>query len=171
VAVVGAGVMVAWGKWPALSTFAGSSVMAALRLMQLAAQKGDVLSDVLTVEVYLLIVLFGRSFKAGWRSHTQQIIIGLSTAAIAQMSIRGIWQAIATSAKPTSMDEYQRIMGMQEKLYNASNAVYLAVLVWWIVCLWIDEPGSKTAAATAAEIPATAGEVIAPADEEKQAEL
>ena len=24
-------------------------------------------------------------------------------------------------------------------------AVYLAVLVWWIVCLWIDEPGRKAA--------------------------
>jgi len=77
------------------------------------------------------------------------------------------------------MDEYQRVMGMQEKLYNASNTIYLVVLVWWIVCLWIDEPGTKTVVAVeaVAEIPATAGEVIAPAedagiaaDETKQAD-
>jgi hypothetical protein len=168
VLAVGVAVMVTWGPWPAWKALTGGGVFGVLRLMQLAAQKCDVLADVLVVALGLLIVLFGRRFKAGWRSHTQQIVIGLSTAAIAQMAIRGIWQAIAMSARPTSMDEYQRVMGLQEKLYNASNAIYLVVLVWWIVCLWIDEPGTKTAVEaveTVAEIPATAGEVIAPAEE------
>jgi len=36
-------------------------------------------------------------------------------------------------------------MDLQEKFYNANSAIYLAVLLWWIVCLWIDEPGSKAA--------------------------
>jgi hypothetical protein len=179
VLAVGVAVMVTWGPWPAWKALTGGGVFGVLRLMQLAAQKCDVLADVLVVALGLLIVLFGRRFKAGWRSHTQQIVIGLSTAAIAQMAIRGIWQAIAVSARPTSMDEYQRVMGMQEKLYNASNTIYLVVLVWWIVCLWIDEPGTKTVVAVeaVAEIPATAGEVIAPAedagiaaDETKQAD-
>jgi hypothetical protein len=38
------------------------------------------------------------------------------------------------------------------KIFNANGAVYLAVLVWWIVCLWIDEPGTTAAG----EIPADA---------------
>ncbi len=48
------------------------------------------LVNVLTVELGLLVVLFGRRFNAGWRSHTQQITIGLSTVAIAQMALQGI---------------------------------------------------------------------------------
>jgi hypothetical protein len=37
------------------------------------------------------------------------------------------------------------------KLNDAYSAVYLAVLVWWIACLWIDEPGT---ADQDAEVPA-----------------
>jgi hypothetical protein len=47
-------------------------------------------------------------------------------------------------------------MGLLEKLFNANSVVYVAVLVWWIVWLWMDEPGT----AVAAEIPS------APAAEE-----
>jgi hypothetical protein len=38
-------------------------------------------------------------------------------------------------------------MGLQEKLYNATSVTYLVVLVWWIACLWRDEPGGESAAA------------------------
>jgi hypothetical protein len=31
------------------------------------------------------------------------------------------------------------------KLDNANSVIFLVVLVWWIICLWIDEPGTKTA--------------------------
>jgi hypothetical protein len=102
-------------------------------------------------------MMFGRRFKAGWRSHTQQIVIGLSTAAIGQMAVRGIWQIIALHAAPHSQAEYERVIGLQEKLYNSNSVVFLAVLVWFIVCLWIDEPGTGTAAAAGAEaLPAEA---------------
>ncbi len=37
-------------------------------------------------------------------------------------------------------------MGIQEKLYNANSVVFVAVLVWWIACLWINEPGTETPA-------------------------
>ena len=71
------------------------AALACLRLMQLFAQKADLLADVLIIQLGLLVVLFGRRFKAGWRSHTQQIVIGLSTASIAQLAVRVIWQEIA----------------------------------------------------------------------------
>ena len=122
-----------------------------LRLMQLEAQKMDLLFDVFTIGLCLLVVLFGRRFKAGWRSHTQQILIGLSTASISQMVVRGVWQLIATRAVPHSQEEYQHVIGLQEKLYNANSALFVAVVVWWIVCLWINEPGTETPAAIAAE--------------------
>ena len=106
----------------------------------------------LTVGLGLLVVLFGRRFKAGWRSHTQQIVIGLSTAAIAQMAVRGIWQVIALHAAPHTQAEYEHVIGLQEKLYNANSAVFVAVLVWWIACLWINEPGTETLRQRRAEV-------------------
>ncbi|HEV2487594.1 MAG TPA: hypothetical protein VGT08_18885 [Terracidiphilus sp.] len=147
----GAAVLATWGPWPPWKTLTAESTLAVLRLMQLVAQKTDLLGDVLTIELGLVVVLFGRRFKAGWRSHTQQIVVGLSTAAIGQMAMRGIWQAIALHAVPHSQAEYEHVIGLQEKLYNANSVVFLAVLVWWIVCLWIDEPGTKIAATAEAE--------------------
>jgi len=38
-------------------------------------------------------------------------------------------------------------MNLQEKIYNANNVVYLCVIIWWIVCMWMDEPGTLAAAA------------------------
>jgi len=143
---VGAVVLYFWGPWPALSSLTADSYLAILRLMQLAAQKSDLLLNVLALELGLLVVLFGRRFKAGWRSHTQQIVIGLSTAAIAQLGVQGIWQAIAMKAAPQTQAEYEHILGLRDKLFNGNSVVYVAVLVWWIVCLWRDEPGAKAEA-------------------------
>jgi len=134
-----------WGPWPAWKTLTIDSVIAGLRFEQFVAQKLDAIVDLLSIGLGLLIVIFGRHFAAGFRSHTQQIVIGLSTAALAQTAVRIIWQLIATHAAPTTQAEYERILGLQGKLYNASSAVYVLVLIWWIVCLWINEPGTETA--------------------------
>jgi hypothetical protein len=157
VLVVAAALVGVWGPWPAWKTLIAGSTIGVLRLMQLAAQKLELLDDLLAAELGLLVVLLGRRFKAGWRSHTQQIVIGLSTVGITEVAMRAIWQAIATHAAPHSQAEYERIIGLQGKLYNANNVVYLAVLVWWIVCLWIDEPGTKTVSEAAAELPSVTG--------------
>jgi hypothetical protein len=101
-------------------------------------------------------VLFGRRFKAGWRSHAQRIMIGLSTAAIAELVRQGVWEMIVLKAVPHNQAEYEHIMGLGGKLVNANEVVYAAVLVWWIACLWMDEPGAAAGEATA-EIPAAAG--------------
>jgi membrane protein required for beta-lactamase induction len=138
----GGAVVYAWSPWPAWSTLASGGTLGTLRLMQLAAQKLDLLFDVFTIGLCLLVILFGRRFGAGRRSHVQQILIGLSTASIAQMAVRGIWQSIAAHAVPHTQAEYEHVVGLQEKLYNGNSVVFIAVMVWWIVCLWINEPGS-----------------------------
>jgi hypothetical protein len=145
VVVVGVGILAAWGPWPAWKTLTADSFVAAMRLMQLGAQKLDMLVDLLTVELGLLVVLLGRRFGAGWRTHVQRIVIGLSTASIAQLSVQAVWQFIARTAAPHSQAEYERIVGLRDKLFNANGALYVAVLVWWIVCLWNDEPGTASA--------------------------
>ena len=103
----------------------------------------------LPVGLGLLVVLFGRHFKAGWRSHTQMIVIGLWTVAIASLGIQESWRIIIRTMHPHTQQEYQHIIGLGSKLMNANDMVYIAVLVWWIVWLWLDEPG---AAETALEV-------------------
>jgi uncharacterized membrane protein YuzA (DUF378 family) len=109
----------------------------------------------LTVELGLLVVLFGSHFKAGWRSHTQKIVIGLSTAAITLLIIETTVQSMIRTARahPLNQEGYQRIVGLLGKFTNANRVVYIIVLLWWIAWLWFDEPGTPETAAieTAAE--------------------
>jgi hypothetical protein len=134
--------LVFWGPWPAGKDLALDSTLGRLHLMQLAALKGNTLVYLLMVELGLLVVLFGRHFKAGWRSHTQMISIGLSTVAITWLAIQIVVQAIVRTAHPQSQAEYEHILDLIAKLLNASKLVYIAALVWWIVWLWWDEPGA-----------------------------
>jgi hypothetical protein len=139
VLLVGVLALAAWGPWPAWKTLTADSPMAALRLMQLGAQKLAMLVDLLTIEVGLLVVLVGRRTGAGWHTHTQRIVIGLWTASSAQLAVEAIWQYIARTAAPHTQAEYDHVLGLRDKLFNANGVVYIAVLIWWIACLWADE--------------------------------
>jgi hypothetical protein len=161
VLAIGGVIMAKWGPWPSWKTLIAGSQLSALRIMQLFAQKTDLLADTLTIQLGLLVVLFGRRFGAGFRSHTQQIAIGLSTASSGQLLVRFIWQQIALHTTIHTQADYTHVMGLQEKFYNANNVVYLAALLWWIVCLWFDEPG---AAITANSEPQTAGSELQASD-------
>ena len=143
--VVACGVLAVWVPWPVWKDMALDTLLGKLRLMQLAAQQGDVLVALLTVGLGLLVVIFGRRFRAGWRSHTQMIVIGLSTAAIALLATQGAVQAIAKAAHPHSRAEYEQILHLLSNLVNANQVVYLAAQLWWIVWLWLDEPGAAAA--------------------------
>jgi len=142
VMAVGAAVLKFYGPWPAWEQVKSGSPF---QLLQLIAQKGSLLVDVENIAVGLLIVALGYRFGSGWRSHTQRIVIGLSTASLGQLAIQGIWGAIAQSASPHSMEEYNHVIALRERLFNANSALYVAVLVWWILSLWIDEPGTVRA--------------------------
>jgi hypothetical protein len=151
--VVGCAILAAWGPWPAWKTLTADSFLADLRLTQMGAQKLDLLVDLLTVELGVLVIALGRRFGTGWSSHTQRLVIGLSTASLAQLTTEVILQLIIKAATPIhSQAEYDRLVGLRDKMLNASGAVYVAVLVWWIIVLWLDEPG----AANGAEQPAAA---------------
>ena len=149
--VLGGVVLKFWGPWPAWSTLTANSTMSTLRLLQLIAQKATLVADVETIAVGFLIVLLGSRFKAGWRSHTQQIAIGLSTASISALLVEGIWQNVLKTAQANpailqSAAEQQRVLALGPKLSNTNSTVYIAILIWWIVCLWRDEPGTNAAA-------------------------
>lgn len=142
-AAAGGAVLFFWGPWPQWKSLTADGLLAHLSLMQLAAQKTAMLTDVLTIGLGILVLLLGAKFGAGWRSHVQRIVIGLMTASISQLALQGIWEVIAHKVVPHSQAEYERLIGLHDKLLNANNAVYFLVLVWWIVCLWMEEPGTK----------------------------
>jgi hypothetical protein len=138
-----------WGPWPSEKDLALDSTLGRLHLMQLAALKGNTLVYLLMVELGLLVVLFGRHFKTGWRSHTQMISIGLSTVAITWLAVQTVLQSIVRTAHPQSQAEYERTLDLIAKLLNANKMVYIAALVWWIAWLWRDEPGAAKPTPTA----------------------
>jgi len=130
-----------WGPLPAAKDLALDTLLGKLHLMQLVALKGNMLVSLLTVELGLLVVIFGRHYKSGWRSHTQMISIGLSTAALAWLATQAMVQSIVKTAHPQNRTDYEHVLDLISRLLNANKVVYFAVLVWWIAWLWFDEPG------------------------------
>lgn len=157
---IGGVVLWKWGPWPNWKTLSFDTAIARLQFMQFLAVKTGLLTNVLAVLLGVLVVAFGARYGAGWRSHAQRIMIGLSTAALAQLALQGVWESIVRHTLPHSRAEYEHVMNLQEKLLNSNSLVYLLVVVWWIVCLWVDEPG--TAAPTGAVAASTDS---APAEE------
>jgi hypothetical protein len=165
---VAAVVLWKWGAWPEWKTIAFDTPIAKLQFMQLLAVKTGLLQDVLSVAVGTLVVACGRRYGAGWHSHVQRIMIGLSTASLSQMGAQGIWEVIARHTIPHSRSEYERVVGLQEKLLNTNSVVYLLVLAWWIVTLWVNEPGSEPMKIAGSEAPVH--EYIEPSETDEGAE-
>jgi hypothetical protein len=140
--VVAGGVLSVWGPWPVWAKISWGTILGKLQLMQLATQKGDTLVQLLMLGVGLLVVLFGRRFKAGWRSHTQMIAIGLLAVAVTWLGIQQTWQIIARTAHPQSQQEYEHLLNLGNGLMNTNKLVFIAAMIWWIVWLWRDEPGT-----------------------------
>ncbi len=147
VLLAAAGLTVAlWGPWPPFKTLFAASTIAVLRTTELVAQKVDLLASLLTVEVGLLVAIFGRRFKAGWHSHTQQISIGLAMVSLTQLTIRACVQHVAMHTEIHNQTEYKRVVDLVTSLNNANSVVFLSALLWWIACLWINEPGTENPA-------------------------
>lgn len=146
--VVAGAILAFWGPWPTKKDLVWDTLIARLHLMQFAAQKGNLLVALLTIELGLLVIIFGRRFKAGWRSHSQMIVIGLSTVAVAFMSAQAVTQSIIRTAHPQTRPDLDRILALINNLWNANKVVSIAVFLWWVVWLWLDEPGAPAVAAT-----------------------
>jgi hypothetical protein len=144
-----------WGPWPARQTIDAHSLLGHLRLMQLGAEKGDLFNYFLFILLTLVAILTGRRFHPGWRSHARQILLGYSVAGITQIVVRVLWQKLASLPAPLTQADFDHRMAMQMRLLNANSSIYLAVVLGWLICLWFDEPGSATAAESAAgDLPA-----------------
>jgi hypothetical protein len=140
---IAASVLLLCGPWPAWNTVAAPSGVAHIRFLQMFSQKGDIFVAILTVELGILVVLLGRRFHAGWRSHSQRIAIGLSAAAMALLATRALLRVVGTHAAIHSRQDLTRLFALQDRIVDANSAIYLLVLIWWIGSLWIDEPTAR----------------------------
>lgn len=147
--IVGAVVLKFAGPWPDWKMLLASPP---LQVMQFVAQKGMQLADIEAILVGLLIIVLGRRCGAGFRSHVQQIAIGLMTAAIAELSVEKIWEAIARTVVVHSVEERNHVLSIRDHLFNTNSVVYVLVLVWWIVCLWRDENGKDQRSGTGNQV-------------------
>jgi len=97
--------------------------------------------------------MFGRRFGFGWRSHPQQIALGLSTNALGFLAVQAISESIKRTVHLTTRAQYEHVVHLLTNLDNARNAIWLLVLIWWLVWLWRDEPGGATASLEAVDAP------------------
>lgn len=157
---IGAVVLWKWGPWPSLKVIAFDTTIARLQFLQLIAVKTGLLVHVLAILLGILVVALGARFAAGWRSHVQSIMIGLGAASLSQLTVQAAFEIIVRHTTVNSRAIYEHLMNLQEKFINANSAVYIVVLIWWIVFLWIDEPGTPAAAPVVetAPLPATTAE-------------
>lgn len=145
--IAGVAVLATWGTWPSVQTLKLTNPLGVLGLLQLVAEKAGLLGSVLTLGLGILVVIFGKRLGSGIRSHAQQIMIGLALVALSQVLAQLTWQFIALHTTPHSLEEYQHVMAIKDRLINGNNGVYVAVVVGWILCLWFDEPGNAQAPA------------------------
>ena len=136
-------VMGPWPVWKQLVTW--DPTLIKLVVMQLVAQKGELLVALLTVGLGLLVMLFGRYYKAGWRSHTQSIVIGLFAVAVSLLAL----EVVVLSTFHYTKAESTSVMHLRLSFAFAHELMFLAALVWWIVWLWLDEPGAAEPAPAA----------------------
>lgn len=135
----GIAVAAAWGPWPTPEMLKLDTERAVLRLLGMAAVDLDLMVDLVTVELGLLVALIGRRMKGRGRSHTLQIVIGLSVAAASRLIFEGGWHAITLAVTPVSAAERAYYLGLRDMLFNINSGVFAAALAWWIVCLWTDD--------------------------------
>jgi len=139
------GLLTVMGPWPVWKQLASLDMtMVRLYLMQLGAKKGDLLVALLTIGLGVLVFLFGRHYKADWRSHTQSIVIGLFALAVSLLA----FEVVVLRTLHFTQAEQASVMHLRFDFAFAHELIYLAALVWWIVWLWRDEPGAAVAEET-----------------------
>jgi len=140
----------AWGPWPTLQALQSEPTQLRLLIVILIGMKGQLAVMILTVLVSLVLRIYGPRFGAGWRSHPQQIALGLSTSALAFLAVQGVNDILSHTLHPKTREEYQHAVQLVTRLENARTVVWILALVWIIVWLWRNEPGSPADTAGAA---------------------
>ncbi len=148
---VAAGAVWLWGPWPSTAAIKADPAQLPLLLVALTATKGQIFIALLTVQVALLLLVAGRRFGFEWRTHPQQIALGLSTNALGFLAVQGIADSIKRTVHLTSREQYERVVHLFTNLDNTRSALWILVLLWWITWLWRDEQGTTPSLVATAE--------------------
>ena len=140
----------AWGPWPTLQALQAEPTQLRLLIVILIGMKGQLGVMILTVLVAFVLRLFGKRFGADWRSHPQQIALGLSTSALAFLAVQGINDALSRTLHPKTREEYTRAVHLISRIENARTVIWTLAIVWITFWLWRDEPGAPAQTDSAA---------------------
>lgn len=132
----------AWGPWPTLQALQADPTQLRLLIVILIGMKGQLGVMILTVLVTLVLRIFGTRFGADWRSHPQQIALGLSTSALAFLAVQGINDVLSHTLHPKSRAEYDHAVHLVTRLESGRTVIWILALVWIIFWLWRNEPGT-----------------------------
>ena len=143
-----------WGPWPTWAWLHQDPQEVPLLITVVMALKLSLFVSVLTIPVGLLLAISGKRFGSGWKSHAMQIGLGLSTNAIAIVAVQtiediirhNIRQQVQSSSAAQRNQLAQHLGHVFSSLDNARITIWLVVIIWWIVWLWRDEPGSAVPA-------------------------
>ena len=142
---VAVGAVWLWGPWPEWKALTAEPKQTPLLLVVLAAMKFQLFLSIVTVEIGLLLRIFGKRFGFVWKSQPQQIALGLSTYALGFLAVQATTDTIKHTVHLTSREQYQHILSLFAKLDNARFCLWFLVLVWWTIWLWRNEPGDVDA--------------------------
>lgn len=133
----------AWDPFHTSMTLRADPKELPLLIVALSAVNGQLLLALATIEVGLLVQIFGKRFGSGFRSHAQQIVLGLSTYALGFLAVETTTDAIKRTVHLTSRQQYLHIVKIFTNLDYGRFALWFLVLVWWSVWLWREEPGFR----------------------------
>ena len=129
-----------WGPWPAWQALRAQPEQFRLLLLVLTATKGQIFASILTIEVVVLILIFGKRFGFPWRTHPRQIALGLMVLATSVLSAQGITEYLKIAFNLRDRVQYERATQILTQTDNARQIVGILVLLWWIIWLWREEP-------------------------------
>ncbi len=138
--------LILWGPWPDMKAMQANRQAYPLLITVVVALKSELFTSMLAILTGLMMMLFGGRFGSGFRSHAVQIVIGLSTVAVARLTVEGITDTIKVTHKITNRADYQHILQLYTRLDNARLVIWLLAILWWIYALWRDEPGATAQA-------------------------
>ena len=131
-----------WGPWPAWQALPAQPEQFRILLLVLVATKGQLLVSILTVEAVALILIFSKRFSFPWRTHPRQIALGLLVSALAFLSVQGITEYLKRYFNLNNPTQYERATHIVTNADNGRQIAIIVVLIWWIVWLWREEPGT-----------------------------
>ncbi len=153
---IAAAVTWVWAPWPVMKELAMQPAGLRLGLVGLAATRSVIFVQIATIEVAILIFLFGKRFGFGAKSHAWRITAGLSTYALSYVFVDRIQNSIVerfratarTAGHHVTQAEYDHTVKLLNHLGSAVLTLWLVVLLWWIASLWRDETGMAAGLST-----------------------